>query len=101
MVIRGTTPTVIFTFTDVDVGEITKAILTLKQDCTTVVEKDLSEATVGENSLSWLLSQEETLALSPRISVLIVCDWLLSSGIRGRSKEFISKVGNPGKNEVI
>jgi hypothetical protein len=62
-IIRGTTPTLEFTFSDVTVGSITKAILTAKQDSTIMIEKDLEAATIGAKSISWTLDQSDTLKL--------------------------------------
>lgn len=101
MIIRGTTPTIQFTYNDITVSDITVAILSMKQKKQTVIEKDLTEATVGQKSLSWTLTQEETLSLTPGQDVTIVCDWKLASGVRGRSKTFTTPAGEPGKDEVI
>lgn len=99
-IIRGTTPTIEFIFTDVAVSDITTAILSLKQLGKTVIEHDISSATVDE-SLSWKLTQEETLSLNNRYDVEIVCDWKLTDGTRGRSHKLCTPVGNPGKDNVI
>ena len=101
MIIRGTTPTIKFTYSEITVSNITKAILTLKQRNAVVVEKNLLDAIVGEDDLSWKLSQEETLKLASKVDVTILCDWLLADGTRGRSKSLTTAVGDPGKNEVI
>ena len=62
--IRGTTPTIRFTFNIIDPAQVTAAYLTILQGNKDVVEKDLSAATVGESFIEWTLSQENTLALS-------------------------------------
>lgn len=100
-IIRGTTPTLEFTFSDVTVGSITKAILTAKQDSTIMIEKDLEAATIGEKSISWTLAQEDTLKLKSGRAAEIVCDWKTDSGVRGRSNQLKVDIGEPGKNEVI
>lgn len=100
-IIRGTTPVLEFTYNDITVSNIAKAILTISQNGVIVIEKDLTSATVGENSLTWELSQEETLSLNASRNARIVCDWLLSSGIRGRSNVLIADVGECGKDEVL
>lgn len=99
--IRGTTPVIQFTYSDITVSDIVTAYLTLAQKNTIVVEKDLSSATIGESDLTWKLTQEESLSLAPKVDVTILCDWLLVDGTRGRSKSLTIAVGNPGKNEVI
>lgn len=100
-IIRGTTPTLEFKFSDVTVGNITKAILTAKQDSTIMIEKDLEAATIGEKSISWTLAQEDTLKLKSGRAAEIVCDWKTDSGVRGRSNQLKVDIGEPGKNEVI
>lgn len=100
-IIRGTTPTLEFTFSDITVGNITTAILTAKQDSTIMIEKDLEAATRGEKSISWTLAQEDTLKLKSGRSADIVCDWKTDGGIRGRSNLLKVDIGEPGKNEVI
>ena len=58
---RGTTPTISYKFKVVDPAEIEVAYLTLEQDGVAPVEKDLSEAIVESDRLTWHLTQEETL----------------------------------------
>ena len=100
-IIRGTTPTIEFRFNDIEVGEITKAVLTLKQSGTIIIEKQIADATTGESSISWTLSQADTLLLESNKPVTIVCDWLTNTSLRGRSNVLTADVGEPGKNEVI
>lgn len=100
-IIRGTTPVIEFTYSDVDVVDITVAKLVIKQSGNIKIERDLSTATAGESSISWRLTQEETLSLENKKQVTIVCDWKLSNGTRGRSNVLTTETGEPGKNEVI
>lgn len=100
-IIRGTTPTITFTFSEIAVADISTAYLTIRQGCGTVIEKDLSTASVGEDSLTWTLSQTETLLLRSKTPGEVVCDWKLADGTRGRSKVLQFTAGEPGKNEVI
>lgn len=79
MIIRGTTPTITFTFTDIDVNELDVCYLTIKTSTpallpetqSILIEKTLAEAEVGENSLSWHLTQEETLKIDPAMNLEI------------------------------
>lgn len=100
-IIRGTTPTITFTFSEVLVSDINKAILTVWQLNRTVIERDLLTASVGENSISWKLTQEETLLLNSSTRATIICDWILNDGTRGRSNIQNEAVEKTGKNEVI
>lgn len=99
--IRGTTPTIEFVYTDISVGDIVKAVLTIKQDRRTIIEKSIEDATVSTNSVSWVLSQKDTLLLREKKDAHIMCDWKLNSGLRGRSVVLIADVEDSGKNEEI
>lgn len=61
--VRGTTPTVSFEFSLVNPNDIAVAYLTISQREKTVIEKDISTAVVGTKTLSWDLSQTDTLKL--------------------------------------
>ena len=100
-IIRGTTPTLEFKYNDIHVGDIAVANLVIKQQGATKITKDITTATSGSNSLSWTLSQTDTLSLAPAKSATIVCDWKTSGGVRGRSVELTVNVEEPGKAEVI
>ena len=102
-IIKGTTPTIIFKYKSINVSEITKAFLVIKQSVTTIVERDISSATVNteDNQLEWILTQAETLDLKVGTTVFISCDWLLTSGTRGRSRMYRCEVEPSGKNEEI
>lgn len=99
-IIRATTPTIKFKFKTINVSTITKAIMTIKQNGIIVLEKDLSAATVGSDTIEWELTQAETLALG-RTPVVITCDWVLNTGKRGRANVLDAQIGEPGKDEVI
>jgi len=102
-IIRGTTPTIIFKFDQINASNITKAYLFVKQDVETKIERDLSTATlnVEDNQLEWTITQEESLRLTVGAATYICCDWLLNDEIRGRSKVGKFEVEPSGKNEVI
>ena len=86
-IIRGTTPTIQFTFNYVDVDNISAAVLSIKQSCVEKVEKDITAATAGEKTLSWTLTQAESLSLATGVCK-IQCNWLLADGTRGASKVY-------------
>lgn len=80
-IIRGTTPTLQYKFKEINVADITSAYLTIKSK--TTIEKDLSSAVVGDKTISWTLSQTETLSFGDSVSCMI--NWLLADGTRGAS----------------
>lgn len=98
-IIKGTTPTIIFTFLTIDPANITDAYLTVKGDVS--FEKDISRAVKDENTLSWTLTQVETLSLVVNKPVTIYCDWVTLDGTRGRSKAATAMVAPTGKETVI
>lgn len=100
-IIRGTTPTVIIQFAQVDVSDLTKAYLVIRQGNSDKITKTLEEAIVRGNSLYWTLSQEETLGLLSGERGQIMCDWVTDGGVRGRSESATFNTGNPGKEEVL
>ena len=103
-IIRYTTPTIKFTFSEIDITDITVAFLVIKQNDKTAIERDISSAVVtntqAESSLAWTLTQEETKKLS-KANVSIYCDWKLRDGTRGRSHVKTDSVEDTGKQEVI
>lgn len=100
-IIRGTTPTLRFTFSEINIADITTAILVIKQNDETIIEKPLSEAVVNEGYIDWQLTQEETFKLNIHKKAEICCDWKLVNGVRGRSHMISEWVERTGKNEVI
>lgn len=101
MIVRGTTPTFAITFNTVTVSSINAAYLVFKHGKTAVLTKELADATVGEKSLSWKLTQEECFMIAGKSSVTVVCDWKLNDGTRGRSDVISCTIEPPGKEEVI
>jgi hypothetical protein len=99
-IIIGTTPTITYTFKTVSPADMTKAILTIKCMGQIILEKTLADATVGEDSLSWTLTQQETLALGTR-SCKMMLNWLTYAGTRGASAETAIIGVTNHKREVI
>lgn len=99
-IIIGTTPTITYTFKIVPVSSIVKAVLTVKERGANIMEKDLSDATVGEDTLSWTLTQEETLQLGTKTATMML-NWKTEDGTRGASEEVFIQ-GSPNHiREVI
>lgn len=82
VIVIGTTPTITYTFKVVPVSSIVTAYLTIKQMTGIVIKKDLADATIGKNSLSWDLSQEETLSLGVKTATVML-NWVTADGRRG------------------
>ena len=98
-IIRGTTPTLIYKFKIVDVAEIIKAYLTIKQG-SILIEKSLNDAVPGTDTLSWTLTQEETLSIGTR-QASIMLNWVTSDGTRGASGKSVLYIEDNHIEEVI
>ena len=98
-IIRGTTPTITYTFNTVDVSKITDAFMTIKRNGTVTIEKDLDDATVGEKDLSWTLTQSETLSVSGDACIML--NWKTNDGTRGASAETVVRFIPNHIEEVI
>lgn len=85
-IVIGTTPTITYKFSVVDVADITSAILTIKERGENIIEKTLADASIGEDTLSWTLTQQETLDIGARPASMML-NWKLRDGTRGASKE--------------
>ena len=92
MIIRGTTPPIRFTFSDVNPLEMTVAFLTIRQ-ADVVIEKDLAAAaSVTDTMIEWQLSQEETLALEAGRLAQVQCRYRFLSGAVGASRIYEENV---------
>ena len=86
LIIRGTTPTIVMTYKTIDVSDIVEAYLTIRQSANKVeINKTIANADIGEKTLSWKLTQEDTLQIDGRYSVEIQCRYLLNDGTAGSS----------------
>ena len=99
-IIIGTTPTITYKFKVVDAADITVAILTIKERGTILIELTKSDATVGEDSLSWTLTQEETLQLAGKTATMML-NWKTEDGTRGASEEVFIQGAPNHIREVI
>lgn len=85
-IIIGTTPTITYKFSIVSPADFRTAILTIKCNGQLILEKNLADASVGEDTLSWTLTQQETLDIGTR-SCKMMLNWITHSGKRGASEE--------------
>lgn len=99
-IIRGTTPTIKYTFSVVNPDTIVEAFLTIKQFGSVAVEKDISTMTTGEGYVTWELSQADTLALSARDSADIQLRYRTQDGTAYASlheKEKVVEINKDGE----
>lgn len=82
----GTTPTITYSFNIVNPSDIVVAYMTIKVAGEIIIQKDLNEAIVEETTISWTLSQDDTLEIGKR-HAKIMLNWVTSDGTRGVSEE--------------
>lgn len=85
MIIRGTTPPIRFSFSEVNPLDMTQAILIIRQNGR-IIEKDLSDAVVTDSAIIWTLTQQETLSLQESYAAKVQCRYKFASGAAGASR---------------
>lgn len=101
-IVRGTTPVIMFTFSTIQTSSLSSAYLVIKSNGRTVIEKDIDEVEeITDDTISWKLTQQESLRLRVSEKIVVYCDWLLLDGTRGRSAKGIFIVEESGKSTVI
>lgn len=98
-IIKGTTPTITYTFDIIRVSDIRTAVLTIKRSGAIMIERDLTTASIGVDKLSWTLTQAETLTIDGNASVML--NWVTADGTRGASAETSVRFAPNHKEEVI
>lgn len=101
---RWTTPSFDFEFDDdVDVADVTEAVFAIKQWGNTIVEKDITTATVDttNNIITWTLTQSETGLITKAKKCEVQCDCLFANGMRTTTEPVTYSVQDSAKNEVI
>lgn len=100
-IVRGTTPTIRFTFSEVPVESIAVAYLTVEQNGERVVELDLTTAETGADYLQWTLAQEDTVKLSEKWNCDIQCRYKTTDGTAYASQIYSVKPYDILKEGVI
>ena len=99
-IISGTTPTIVYTFSTIDVSMIRSAVLTIRSENRVTILKNLEDASIEASSLYWKLTQEESLSLKVG-KASIMLNWVLNDGTRGVSRTADLMVAANDINEVI
>ena len=99
-IIIGTTPTITYKFKIVSPSDFRTCILTIKCNGQILIEKNISDAEIGTDSVSWTLSQSETLTLGTKTAKMM-CNWVTRDGTRGASEETIIRGDTNHIAEVI
>lgn len=92
--VRGTTPTITVNL-DTDASAVSALFLTIAQLGKTVIEKSLTDATIDGTTLTFPLSQDDTLALSGATKAKIQ--------VRGRTgtHAFASQIVEVAVDEIL
>lgn len=99
-IIKGTTPTIKYTFEVINPSDIVTAVLTIKSCGIITITKTLEDATVGETDISWTLTQEETLSITTG-QARIMLNWVTNSSTRGASEETAINIVQNQVQEVL
>ncbi len=100
MIIRGTTPNMTFVL-PFDAEMVAVGYVTVQQNDTTIIEKQLSDCVCGVRTVSAKLAQEDTLKLSSDINAEIRLVVKTLDGDRFESAKIIERVTNTSKEGVI
>lgn len=83
----GTTPTVLIELNEVNPQDFVIADLTIKRGKDIILTRHIDTATINGKEISWKLTQKETLDFSVSTSYRVMCNWVMSDGTRGITKE--------------
>ena len=100
LIVKGTTPTILYTFSKIDPLTITDGRFVMKQGCATVVEIPFSDATVDAEGVSFTLTQEQSLKLRSGCKAKLMFDYTMGS-TRAQSTVAEAYIGEEGVDEVI
>lgn len=85
-IVVGTTPTIQFKFKTIAPSDLAQAKLTIERNNMVIVTKEITDATVSEDTIAWTLSQSETLLIGEGQRDIML-NWLTANGTRGTSAE--------------
>lgn len=88
IITRGTTPTITYHFRVVDPADFAAAQFIVKQGDDVLIEKTLEDAILDteQHTLSFTLTQAETLRLLPQLEILLKLRYRMNDGKVGASK---------------
>lgn len=84
-IISGTTPTLIFTFKEIEPNRISACYMLIKQRGQIIVQKTLRDGVISNGGLGFTLTQSDTLSLTTSSPAQVMLDWKTIDGVRGRS----------------
>lgn len=99
-IVVGTTPKIMWKFSEVDVSNIVTATMTVVRYGKTLLTKDINSALITDNEIIYNLSQTDTLKIGTG-SCEIMLNWVTSDGIRGTSEVLRIDATKNHINEVL
>lgn len=100
--VRGTTPTFCFKFKEITPQDIKSALFVMKRKNKEIVAlTEQEQCTVTQDSIEWTLTQDQTFRFGKGDEVNVYCDWLTTTGVRGRSKQYTCTVVDTGHDGVM
>ena len=100
MIVKGTTPTILYTFSKINHLTITDGVFVMKQGCKTVIEIPLEDATVDSDGVSFTLTQEQSLKLASGQKARYMFDYMIGS-TRAQTNVTDEYIGEEGADYVI
>lgn len=98
---RLTTPAFTYKPSAVEVPDINKIYLVIKQGATEIVRKDITQASISQDGFTWTLSQTETEMLILKQSAIVQVDYLTTAGMRYTTIPKAYEITNSAINEVL
>ena len=80
-IVRGTTPTVDYSFSTIDPRTLDACYMTISQDGETIIERDSETMNATSTTASWELTQEDTLGLIAGKKCEIQLRYVTSGGL--------------------
>lgn len=100
IIAKYTTPGITYKPSMVEVANIDKIFLVIKQNGCAVIEKDISDATVAEDMFVWKFTQEESGKLCEKLPTTVQIDYM-SGADRYTTNEISCAVVKSAIPEVI
>ena len=101
VIAQWTTPSITYKPSKVQMEDVDEIYLTISQTGDEIIQLDKGAASVTEEGFIWLLSQEQTSALSTAKSALIQVDYKTTAGLRYTTMPKSVEVLNSAVKEVI
>lgn len=103
-IVIGTTPTIIYKMRKVTTSVLVKADFTVQDRTnTTIISRSIDSATLNatDNTVSWKLTQQETLSLKASQQYTMMANWLTNDGTAGVTETAVVNIEKNHRKEVL